>query len=146
MKGYEDGATFKFREGNISFHNISFSYGEGEILQNVSFDIAGGKKTAFVGISGGGKSTIIKLIAGYLSASKGYITVDGQILPAEETKKAISLKSYYKHIGYLTQEPNVFDGSIYDNLTYALDYKPTKQELENAIQQSQCQFINDFKD
>lgn len=58
----------------------------------------------------------------------------------------VSLKSYYKHIGYLTQEPSVFDGTIYDNLTYALDHKPTTEEVENAIEQAQCQFIYEFKD
>lgn len=56
----------------------------------------------------------------------------------------MSLKSYYKHIGYLTQEPNVFDGTIYENLTYALDYEPSQEEIEQAINGAQCQFIYEF--
>ncbi|MBP6085686.1 hypothetical protein KA478_00450 [Patescibacteria group bacterium] len=54
------------------------------------------------------------------------------------------MKSYYKHIGYLTQEPSVFDGTVYENLIYALDYEPSKEQLDRAIQQAQCQFTYDL--
>jgi ABC-type multidrug transport system fused ATPase/permease subunit len=71
--------------------------------------------------------------------------VDGQKLPSDQAdKKSISLKSYYKNIGYLTQEPSVFDGTIYDNLIYALDYKPKKKQLDEVIEKAQCQFIYDM--
>ncbi|MEI7478334.1 MAG: ATP-binding cassette domain-containing protein [bacterium] len=65
-----------------------------------------------MGVSGSGKSTLIKLIAGYISPQKGRIVIDKQDL------KDIKLKSYYTNIGYLTQEPSVFDGSILENLLY----------------------------
>jgi ABC-type multidrug transport system fused ATPase/permease subunit len=42
----------------------------------------------------------------------------------------------------LTQEPSVFDGTIYDNLIYALDYVPTERQVADAIYQSQCDFID----
>ncbi len=61
-------------------------------------------------------------------------------------KKSVSLKSYYKHIGYLTQDPSVFDGTIYENFVYSLDHEPTKEQLADAIIKAQCQFIYDFKD
>lgn len=76
----------------------------------------------------------MKLIAGYIHPQSGEVLVDGQPLPNETNSNYVSLKGYYKHIGYLTQEPNVFDGTIYGNLTYALDHEPTNEELESAIQ------------
>jgi len=56
------------------------------------------------------------------------------------------LKDYYKHIGYLTQDPSVFDGSIRDNLLYGTTKKPTKKEIDTAIKLSRCEFIHNFKD
>lgn len=66
------------------------------------------------------------------------MAVDGQNL------NTIKLKSYYKHIGYLTQEPSVFDGTIYENLVYALDYVPDEQEIDTALRNAGCEFIYDL--
>ncbi len=144
---YNTWNEFTYKKGNISFHEVSFTYGDTKVLDKFSCELSWSKKTAFVGISGGWKSTLIKLIAGYLHPIQWHIIVDGQELPTSDNLvRAISLKSYYKHIGYLTQEPNVFDGTIYDNLTYALDYTPWTEELDKAIEQAQCQFIYEFKD
>ena len=75
------------------------------------------------------------------------IHIDKQLLPrASWDIDSVSLKSYYKHIWYLTQEPSVFDGTIYENLIYALDYEPTQNELEFAVKQAQCSFVYDFPD
>jgi len=54
------------------------------------------------------------------------------------------LKTYYPHIGYLTQDPSVFDGTIYENLVYALDYIPGEKELDAAIRNAGCEFIYDL--
>lgn len=125
---------------------MTYDYGKGEVLTNFSLEIEGGKKTALVGVSGSGKSTLIKLMAGYIHPIQGEVIIDGQPLPNSDNEEYVSLKSYYRHIGYLTQEPNVFDGTIYENLTYALDYEPNAEELEQAIQGAQCQFIYEFPD
>lgn len=144
IRGYTSGEMLSLREWSIAFKKVSYSYGKGEVLKNFSLELEWWKKTALVGVSGSGKSTLIKLIAGYIHPKSGEVLIDGQPLPNETNEDHVSLKSYYKHIGYLTQEPNVFDGSIYDNLTYALDYQPTQEELDTAIQWAQCQFIYDF--
>ncbi|MFZ2150500.1 MAG: ABC transporter ATP-binding protein/permease [Candidatus Absconditicoccaceae bacterium] len=140
LKGYEQGNIFKFNNGNILIDNISLSYGDKNIFSKFNLEIQGGKKTALVGESGSGKTTLIKMLSGYIHPDKGYITVDGQRL--SET----ALKSYYKNIGYLTQDPNVFDGSIIDNLLYGTKEKSTKKQIENAIIASKCEFIYDFRD
>ncbi|MBP8017118.1 ABC transporter ATP-binding protein, partial [Candidatus Gracilibacteria bacterium] len=140
MKNINEGKNFEYKNGSIKIDNISFSYNnKTNVIDNFSLNIEYGSKTAFVGESGGGKTTLLKLIAGYISPNKGEILIDNQKI------SEIRLIDYYKHIGYLTQDPSVFDGTIYENLTYALNYEPTKKELENVIKNSKCEFIYDFK-
>jgi len=55
------------------------------------------------------------------------------------------LTDYYKHIGYLTQDPSVFDGTIYENLVYALDVEPPKEDLEKVVKLAKCEFIREFE-
>lgn len=147
VEWYETWEEFIYQKGDIVFNNISFYYWENKVLEDFSCHMDGGKKIALVWISGWWKSTIIKLIAWYIHPLKWSIWVDKQFLPSTENivnKKHVSLQSYYKHIWYLTQEPSVFDGTIYENLLYALHYQPTQEQIEYAIQQSQCEFINQF--
>ncbi len=67
------------------------------------------------------------------------MSVDGQNL------SEINLKTYYKHIGYLTQEPSVFDGTIRENLTYAVG-DVDDNIIKEAIHNAQCDFIWDLSD
>ncbi|MCX6824007.1 MAG: ABC transporter ATP-binding protein [candidate division SR1 bacterium] len=140
LQGYEEGKTFKYKSGDIHLEKSSFSYGNKNVFQNFSLKIIGGKKTAFVGESGSGKTTLLKLISGYVHPDSGYIIVDGQKL------SEVALKSYYENIGYLTQEPNVFDGSVIDNLLYGTKKKPTKKQIDSAITSAKCEFIYTFKE
>lgn len=114
------------------------------MFQDFCLDIVGGKKTALVGLSGSGKTTLMKLIAGYLRPEQGNVLVDGQNLTQ------VSLKSYYQHIGYLTQEPSVFDGTIRENLEYGINAskvakgeKVTK-DLEQIIKLAKCEWISNL--
>lgn len=141
IEWYDEWKKFKHTDGNISLKNISYSYDEiQKVLDNFSLDIAWWKITAFVWPSGGGKSTLVKLISGYIRQDGGDIFVDNQNL------KEVSLKSYYKDIWYLTQEPSVFDGTIKENLLYAVGEKTKKKDIEEAIKLAHCEFIYDLKD
>lgn len=67
----------------------------------------------------------------------------------EQDLADVSLKSYYKHIGYLTQEPSVFDGTVWDNLTYAMqdvEDAEVMDKVKAAISDAQCEFIRDLPD
>jgi ABC-type multidrug transport system fused ATPase/permease subunit len=57
----------------------------------------------------------------------------------------VSLKSYYPHIGYLTQDPSVFDGTIRENLLYAVD-EATQEQLHQAVLLANCEFIYDLQE
>ncbi|MDQ7009244.1 MAG: ABC transporter ATP-binding protein [Candidatus Gracilibacteria bacterium] len=141
MKGYDTGKEFEYKNGKIEIENLTYGYSENKLVfKNFDLKLKGGKITAFVGNSGSGKSTLVKLIAGYISSNSGNIIID------EQKIDEISLKSYYKNIGYLTQDPSVFDGTILNNLTYAIDRELKKGELENILKQSKCEFIYDLED
>ena len=134
-----DSNPFKFKQWNINIKNVDFIYYRTNVFDNFSVKIEWGKTTAFVWESGWWKTTLIKLIAWYIIPNKWYVSVDNQDI------NKVNKVSYYKHIWYLPQEPSVFDGSIYENLVYALDYEPSKQQLDDVIKLSKCEFIWDFK-
>ena len=122
----------------IRFRNVDFCYHEWKIiLHNLSIDFQPKKITALVGPSGWGKSTITKLILGYLHPWAGSLSIDGQDI------SKLSLQSLYKHVGYLPQEPNVFDGTIRDNLLGTAP-EASDEELERALHLAGCDFIADL--
>ena len=108
------------------------------VFDNFSLDIDGWKKTALVWESGSGKTTLMKLIAWYISPDKWEILVDWQNI------WEVNVYDYFSHIWFLTQDPSVFDWTIYDNLVYALKEKPTDAKLKKVIKAAKCEFIYDF--
>ncbi len=114
MKGYSTGLPFSKKPKDIDINSISYGYNDTKVFSDFSLTIKRGRKTALVGASGGGKTTLMKLIAGYLHPESGSISVLGNQL--DET----ALRTYYPHIGYLTQDPGVFDATIRENLVSAV--------------------------
>lgn len=130
---------FEYRTGGVAFESVAFSYdGSKMILEGLQLDIAGGSKIALVGPSGGGKTTVMKLIAGYMQSDSGSVKVDGQDIAR------IALPSYFRHVGYLTQDPMVFDGSIRDNLLYGTHGKNSEADILQALKNAQCDFVLDM--
>jgi ATP-binding cassette, subfamily B (MDR/TAP), member 1 len=103
-------------------------------LNGVSFIIERGKMTALVGASGSGKSTTVKLLERYYDPMEGKILVQGQDL------KAVNLKTYRKHVGYVGQEPVLFNESIKENILYC---KPDAEdyEIEDALKSANAHFV-----
>jgi ABC-type multidrug transport system fused ATPase/permease subunit len=118
IKGYSTGLPFSPQKKDINIDSISYGYNETKVFSGFSLTIKRGQKTALVGASGGGKTTLMKLIAGYLHPESGSISVLGNQL--DET----ALRTYYPHIGYLTQDPGVFDATIRENLVSAVSSVP----------------------
>lgn len=146
IQWYDEGKEFIYKKWDVVLDKIRYDYGKWEVFNDFSLKISWGQKIALVWISGWGKTTLMKLIAGYIHPQSGTISVDKQKLPNGQSNDFVSLKSYYQHIGYLTQEPSVFDGSVYDNLVYALNYEPTQHQIEKVLSDAQCQFVLDFPD
>ncbi len=139
MKGYSIGLPFSKKSKDIIISDISYGYNDTKVFDNFSLTIKRWQKTALVGASGGGKTTLMKLIAGYLHPESGSISVLGNQL--DET----ALKTYYPHIGYLTQDPGVFDATIRENLVSALtatwDQKNIEQKLIKVLKLAHCDFV-----
>ncbi len=148
IEGYSEGADFVFKKGNLTIDGVSFSYSAGKkpVFENFSLEIEGGKKTALVGTSGGGKTTLMKLLSGYVRPNAGSILADGQNL------SEVSLRSYYAHIGYLTQDSAIFDGTVRENLEFSVESdgsdhgkKPERPSMEDALRFAECDFVFHFE-
>ena len=141
MKDKYSDVNFKYKKWDIKIENMSFSYdNKSNIFEVFSLNIDWWKKTALVWESGSGKSTLLKLIAWYISPDEWKIIVDWQDIGE------VNVYDYFWNIGFLTQDPSVFDGTIYENLVYALKEQPSDAELKKAIKAAKCEFIYDFTD
>jgi ATP-binding cassette subfamily B protein len=112
----------------IHFGDVSFSYPNGkEVLHRVSFDLQRGKTYAFVGPTGGGKTTTASLIARLYDATKGDILLDGRDIrsytPCDRASK----------IGFILQDPLLFTGTVRDNILYG---NPECSGLTNGLLES----------
>ena len=119
--------------------NVSFSYGETEVLKNISLKIKKGETLAIVGASGSGKSTLANLLPRFYNYNSGELLIDGNEL------RNISKKSIRSLIGIVGQESILFNGSIRDNIL--LGKQIDDDEVYNALKTANAlDFINEFDD
>jgi ATP-binding cassette subfamily B protein RaxB len=108
---------------DIELRDISFRYGENEplVLENVNLRISAGESIAIVGPSGGGKTTLLKLMAGLLQPTSGMIMVNGEPI------NQLGLNNYRSMLGVVMQDDQLFAGSIADNISFFT----SRQSLED---------------
>jgi ABC-type multidrug transport system fused ATPase/permease subunit len=117
--------TLPALRGDVVFERVRFAYETGqEVLEDISFRAAPGTVTALVGASGAGKSTIIGLVAAFHTPAAGVIRVDGVDLTT------VRLGSYRTQLGVVLQETFLFDGTIRENVAFALPDATEAQILE----------------
>ncbi len=117
----------------VSFRHVSFSYPNGkEVLTDVSFDLERGKTYAFVGPTGGGKTTTASLMARLYDPTKGKIILNGTDI------RSMDVEARTSKIGFILQEPFLFTGTIRDNILYGNGlYKDVSNEaLSNVLSES----------
>lgn len=130
-----DAVDMKHPDGDICYHDVSFSYEDNEIVLNhIDFTIKSGKSVALVGPSGGGKTTICSLLPRFYDITDGSITIGGQNI------KNIKLESLRNSIGIVQQDVYLFGASVKENIAYG---KPdaTFDEIVEAAKKAN---IHDF--
>jgi ATP-binding cassette subfamily B protein len=102
-------------KGRVSFENVTFAYdGVRQILRGVSFDVQPGELIGLVGPSGGGKSTVVNLIARFYDVTGGSIRIDGVDV------RELEVGHYREQLGMVLQDPYLFHGTVLDNIRYGL--------------------------
>ena len=121
-------------EVGIEFKNVSFSYGEENVLDNISFKVERGEQVALVGMSGSGKTTIARLAARFYDIKSGEILIGGINI------KDFEKEDLMKKIAFVFQNSKLFKMSLRENLLIA---KPdaTDEEIDNALINSGCKEI-----
>ncbi|KAL1901939.1 hypothetical protein Sste5346_001645 [Sporothrix stenoceras] len=122
----ENAVDLEFAGGTVEFKDVSFSYNDKkDIVKNISFHVPSGMTVAFVGATGAGKSTILKLLDRFYDVTEGSIKIDGQDI------RDVDLHSLRSRIGIVPQAPILFNDTIMNNVRYAkLD--ATDEDVYNA--------------
>ncbi len=119
----------------ITFRNVSFTYGSEkskQVIQNLSLDIPSGKTTAIVGLSGSGKTTMIKLMLGFYPPTKG------DVLLGNHSLKHISYREWRKHCGIVMQEGYIFNDTIANNIAQGVE-EVDKERLLYSVRMANIQ-------
>ncbi len=118
----------KFPSNGIGLYNVSFIYPETntKILDNINIHINKGEKIVIVGDIGSGKSTIIKLLMRFYNPSEGFVYIDGK------SYNSINTDEIRNKIGYVPQQPILFNRSLLDNLLYG-NIKHTREDVERLL-------------
>jgi len=125
---------------HVTFDNVFFKYDEEMVLKNISLDVKAGEILALVGMSGGGKTSLVNLIPRFYDVSRGAILVDGV-----DIRKA-SISSLRKQMALVTQEPILFNDTVRNNVAYG-NRNASQEEIENAVKAAYAyDFIQGFPD
>ncbi len=122
--------------GRVTFEHVTFGYdGVRQVLRGVSFDVAAGELIGLVGPSGGGKTTIVNLIARFYDVSGGTIRIDGVDL------RRLDTGHYRRQMGMVLQDPYLFHGTVVENIRYGLPEAPLHQVVAAAQAANAHDFI-----
>lgn len=123
-------------QGKISFTSVSFAYEQhAPALKQLSFTILPGQTVAFVGATGAGKSTLLKLLLGLYTPTAGEVFFDAQEL------RTLSLPALRRQIGFVSQEPFLFEGTVAENISYACPTATQEQIIQAAKHAAAHEFI-----
>jgi len=118
------------KDGDIEFHDVTFAYGEKEVLHGINAVIPRGKTTALVGRSGCGKTTLMSLVERLYTPKQGSVTLAG-VNVAE-----YNLEAYRDHFAYVQQDSGVFGGTLRSAMTYGIQREIVEEELTAAAEKT----------
>ncbi|MDW0110115.1 ABC transporter ATP-binding protein [Sporosarcina aquimarina] len=126
----------------LTFKDVCFAYDdEKPVLNNITFNAVPGTVTAFVGPSGGGKTTLFSLIERFYHPTSGTIALGGCSI------EEIALSDWRGRIGYVSQESPLLSGTIIDNIAYGLSERPSLERIRHAAESANAlSFIEEMED
>jgi len=128
------------RDGQVTYDDVTFSYDDEPILEDVSFTAGGGDTLALVGPTGAGKSTALKLLLRMYDVDEGSIRVD------EQDVRDVTLSSLRSAIGYVSQETFLFYGTVRENITYGT-FEASDEEVIAAAKAAEAhEFVTNLPD
>lgn len=129
-------------KGDIEFRDVSFEYPDDKnrVFSGLNLKIKSGEKIAFVGPSGGGKTTLCNLIPRFYNINGGEILLDGKNI------KDYTLKSLRSNIGMVQQEVYLFSGTVFENISYGKPGATLEEVIEAAKKAGAHEFITALKD
>lgn len=142
VKDKEDAEPIKEVKGHIEIDNVSFKYDENDndILKNINLDIPVGQTVAFVGMSGGGKSSLVSLIPRFYDVTAGSIKIDGQDI------RDVTVRSLRDNLGIVMQDNILFSDSIKENILLAKPDSTDEEVLLAAQRANAHEFIMNLED
>ncbi len=123
-------------QGALKFEDVDFAYGDAPTLQSISLDVSPGQTIAFVGGTGGGKSTLVKLLLRFYEPTRGRILLDGQ--PISE----LHLQALRRCIGYVAQDSFLADTTAAQNISYGLEQVTREEVVAAAVAAEAHDFIS----
>lgn len=135
--------TLAITDGAISFHKVSFRYNDAHtesVFDDLDLTIPAKQRIGLAGYSGGGKSTLTKLLLRFVDVTAGSITIDGQDI------SQVTQESLRNAIAYVPQEPYLFHRSLRDNIAYGKPDSSEEAIIQAAKQAHAWEFINKLPD
>jgi ATP-binding cassette, subfamily B, bacterial MsbA len=137
IKDAPDAVALDRISGRIEFKDVHFGYGaDAPVLNGVSFKTLPGQTVAFVGGTGSGKSTILRLLTRLYDPSSGSVSIDGHDV------KSLKLSALKKHLAIVPQDSALFGGTIRENLL-AVEPEASQERLESALRSANANFVFD---
>ncbi|MBW2265348.1 MAG: ABC transporter ATP-binding protein [Deltaproteobacteria bacterium] len=140
IKEHETPKELKPGGHSLLFKDVSFKYSDDTVLKGVNLEVQAGEILALVGMSGGGKTTLVNLIPRFYEVTKGAILIDGIDI------RELSLASLRSQIGIVTQDPILFNDTIRNNIAYGKPEASEQEVMEAARSAYAYDFVNGFSD
>jgi subfamily B ATP-binding cassette protein MsbA len=138
IKERKDPVTIKRGPHRVTFENVYFKYDDVMVLKDINLDVKAGDVLALVGMSGGGKTSLVNLIPRFYDVTQGAIRIDGIDI------RDVSISSLRDQMGIVTQEPILFNDSIRNNIAYGKRNATDKEIIKAAEAAYAYDFIQNF--